>query len=85
MRNDQTRCDLCVRLIITFLGKFNGYVIMLVFDVAIQKFSSEHNLLNKTLAQAAIRVSDDSPHLLFKNKNQFMELYSLNEWDIKIL
>lgn len=65
MRNGQTRCDLSVRLIIISLGKFNGCVIMLVFDVAVQKFSSEHNLLNKTLAQAAIRVSDDSPQLLY--------------------
>lgn len=85
MRNGQTRCDLSVRLIIISLGKFNGCVIMLVFDVAVQKFSSEHNLLNKTLAQAAIRVSDDPPQLLFTNKNQFMELYSWNERNITIL
>lgn len=45
MRNGQTRCDLSVRLIIISLGKFNGCVIMLVFDVAVQEFSGEHNLL----------------------------------------
>lgn len=49
MRNGQTRCDLSVRLIIISLGKFNGCVIMLVFDVAVQKFSSEHNFAEQNL------------------------------------
>lgn len=78
MRNGQTRRDLCVRLIIISLGK-----LMAVLSHWFLIYKYKNILVNRTLAQATIRESD--AHLLFTNKNQFMDLYPWNEGNDKIL
>lgn len=42
-------------------------------------------LVNRNLAQATVRESDDPPHPQFMNKNLFMNLYALYKEKVKVV
>lgn len=87
MSNDQTRRDLCIRLIIIFLGKNLMAVLLGLFLICKYKYIPVNRLclVSRILARATIGGSDDSPYLQFLNRNQFMHLYPLNEGKVKVL